>query len=303
MRYKVLIVICAVFVICTSAFAQSAKAVRVLTVETGSDAKVWLDSIYRGTTDESGRLVIKPVSAGRHRIRILAFGFKEVDRPVTARQTSLRAPLKKTFDRAEIAYQNAEKSLSEDKYRSIDLYREALRLSPRYLQAHIGLVRAYADTNDPVAAFAAIKKARRFKPVFPEISAIEGRVHKSEGDIDKAIASFERAIREARGFQPEAHTGLALIMKSEAEGAGARGEIEEEKLYYEDAAKSFEKAIDQLSATEPVVYLLLGQVYEKMKAKEKAIAVYRRFLRDMPEHEERSAVESFIEQLQKEEEI
>jgi tetratricopeptide (TPR) repeat protein len=153
--------------------------------------------------------------------------------------------------------------------------------------------------GDTEAAFAAIKKARAARPVFPEASAVEGRIYRSEGDIDKALDSFERAIREGKGFQPEAHTGIALILKDEAEAAAADADFDLEKLYYTDAAAAFQKAIDQLSATEPIVYLLLGQIYEKTGEKQKAIAVYQRFLKDFPNDGERSAVESFIVQLRK----
>lgn len=279
-----------------STFAQQARS---LTLTTEPEATVWLDGVVRGVTDEKGSLVIKPVPKGIHSLRLLAFGFKEVVQSIGANQTSVLVKLVKTADSAEIAYQTGEKLLSEDKTLAIESFKKAVRLRPKYAEALLGLARTYADSGDYYEAHATIKKARLARPVYPEASAVEGRIFRSEGDIDKAIDSFERAIREGKGFQPEAHTGLALIFKDEAEAASTRMEFDLERLYYEDAIKSFEKAIEQLSATEPIVYLLLGEIYEKTDQKQKAIAVYERFIRDMPDHEERTAVESFITQLKK----
>ncbi len=286
-------------VVASIAVPVSAQTARSLTVTTEAQANVWLDGVLRGVTNDGGQLVIKPVSVGPHTLRVRAFGFKEVSQPVAASQNTIRIQLARTSDPAEIAFQKAEKTMSEDKVKAIELYEEAVKLRPKYADALLGLARAHSDTGDYFEAHAAIKRARLARPVFPEASAVEGRIYRSEGDIDKAISSFERAIREGKGFQPEAHTGLALIFKDEAESAATRLEFDLERLYYEDAVNSFEKAIDQLSATEPVVYLLLGEIYEKMGKKEKAIGVYQRFLKDMPEHEERTAVESFIVQLKK----
>jgi tetratricopeptide (TPR) repeat protein len=276
-----------------------AQRARSLDVKAQPEATVWLDGVLRGVTDEKGKLLVKPVSKGIHTIRVRAFGYKEAQRRITAFQTTVRFRLVETTDPAEIAYQKAEKMLTEDKSKAVDLYSEALRIKPRYPNALLGLARALAATGEYEEALLVVKKARQVRRVFPEISAVEGRIYRSEGEIDKSIESFERAIREGNGFQPEAHTGLALILKDLAVEAASKADFEVERLYYEDSAKSFEKAIDQLSATEPVVYLLLGDVYEKIKEKAKAIAVYRRFLRDLPNHEERTAVESFIVQLQK----
>jgi tetratricopeptide (TPR) repeat protein len=293
-------------IFCATAFtafpqrtARRSQAVRSIIVTTESGATIWLDGVLRGSADDSGKFVVKPVSKGIHRIRIRAFGFKEINKQVLAAQTSVRAPLEKNFDRAVMLYHEAEKLMAEDKIKAIGKYKESLSLNPRYSDAQLGLARAYAATGDYEDGLAIIKKARLSKRIFPEASAVEGRIYRSNGDIDNAIDSFERAIREGKGFQPEAHTGLALIFKDEAEAARSRGDFEEEKLYYGEAATSFETAIDQLSATEPVVYLLLGQIYEKSHEKEKAIKIYERFLRDMPDHEEHMAVESFIVQLKK----
>ena len=280
--------------------AHSQSVPRTITVQTNADATVWIDGIKRGVSDENGRLVIRPVAAGIRKLRVRAYGFKEVSKIIPASQAGiLRVNLVKTISRSELAFQDAERTLAEDKEAAIELYRKAIRIRPGFAQAYVALARALTGVDNK-AAHAAIAKARRYRPLYAEASTVEGRIFRSEGDLDKAIDAFDRAVREGKGFQPEAHTGLGLIFMNEAEGAGAEGDLEDEKYYYEEAAKSLGKAVDQFSATETIVYRLLGEVYEKMGEKEKAIAVYERFLRDFPESNERSVVESFIVQIRRE---
>ena len=300
--YIFILIFCFIFGV-DSTFSQRSRNVqttRTITFVTQPNATIWIDGIKRGITDEVGKLTVKPVVAGNRKLRVRADGFKEISKSLLSTQRgTVRISLLKTTDKAELAFQEAEKIAVEDKQKATELYKKAIRLRPRYSQAFLGLARVLSS-NDSQGALKAIADARKIRPIFPEASAVEGRIFKSLGEIDKAIDSFDRAIREGRGFQPEAYTGLGLIFKEEAEDAKTDDDFEEEKYYYTEAAKSFEKAINQLSATEPVVYLLLGEIYEKMKQRQKAITVYQRYLRDFPEGDERSAVQSFIVQLRKE---
>ncbi len=280
--------------------ASAQTRIGTLLVETEPEAIVWIDGVKRGVTDETGKLEIKPVRKGSTRIKIRAYGFKQVVKSLLPTQgRTLKVALVKTTSPSEKAFQEAEKILSEDKEKAIELYKKAVRLRPSYAEAYVALARALTG-RDNDAAHKAIATARRLKRFYAEASTVEGRIYRAEGEIDKAIDSFDRAVKEGKGFQPEAHTGLGLIFKEEAEGANAAGDYDDEKFYGDEAAKSFEKAIDQLSATEPIVYILLGSVYEKINEKQKAIAVYERFLRDFPVNNERSAVESFIVQIKRE---
>ena len=99
------------------------------------------------------------------------------------------------------------------------------------------------------------------------------------------MRSFRRAIREARGFQPEAHTGLALLL--------------EENGRNEEAVAEFRKALAQLSDTEPVVYQLLGALYEKMEKYKEAVEAYEKYLQLAPEGSLAPAVRSIIDQLRR----
>ncbi len=276
------------------------QVTRTITVITEPKASIWVDGVLRGETDDSGKLEIKPVMRGTRKLRVRANGFKEVRRNLLPRQKgTVKVNLVKTNDQAVLAFQEAEKLMATSKTKAIESYERAIKLRPRFPQAYVGLARALSAMDAHEEALKMVKKARLYRRTYPEASAVEGRIYNEIGEYDKAIDSYDRAIREGRGFQPEAHTGLGLLFKDEAESAKADNDAEDEEYYYGLAAKSLEKAINQLSGTEAVVYLFLGKIYEETGDKKKAIAVYERFLRDMPDHEETSAVESFIVQLKK----
>lgn len=290
----------AVLCLFLAADATLAQTARTITVITEPNAIIWVDDIRRGVTDESGKLEIKPVAAGIRKIRVRAEGFKEITQNLTAVQKGdVKIALVKTTDEAELTYQQAEKLTTEDREKAVEMYEKAVKLRPKYAEAYLGMARVLAEQGEMDAALEAIKSARRARPIYPEASAVEGRIYKDSGEEEKAVASFNRAIKEGKGFQPEAYTGLGLLYKEKAGEEGAGGDFQSEKLNFEQAIKHLQKAIEQLSSSEPIVYLLLGEIYEKLDRDKEAIALYQRFLKDFPDSNERTAVESFIVQLKK----
>lgn len=279
--------------------APTQTAQRTIVVMTEPKAIVWLDDVKRGKADESGKLAIKFSLPGTRKLRVRADGFKEVTQNLLPTQKGdVKIALTKTTDEAELAFQQAE--ASDDKQKAAELYRKAIKLRPKYAEAQLGLARVLSD-SDNEGALQAIKEARKARLNYAEASAVEGRIYKSEGDEEKAIAAFKRAITEGKGFQPEAHTGLGLLYKEKAEGLGASGKFAEEKANYEIAVASFKKSIAQLSGAPDaeVIYQFLGLAYEQMKKYKDAIAVYEEFLRVFPNSNETSAVQSYIVQLKK----
>ena len=262
-----------------------------LIVSTEPNAIVWVDEIRRGTTDANGKLELK-ISPGRHTLRVRANGFKEVTTPLLpGRRGAIAVKLLPTRDKAELAFQQAEtaRETARDaaaKQQAAELYRQALELRPAFPAAHVGLARILSELGDSPGALEEIDAARRSRPAYPEASAVEGRIHRENSSIEPAIASFRRAIREGRGFQPEAHVGLALIL----EGQGQ----------YEDAAREYEVAIKQLSESEPIIYQLLGAVYEKLQKPKDAVRVYEKYLEIAPNGSYASAIRSIIDQLRRE---
>jgi tetratricopeptide (TPR) repeat protein len=284
------------------AVSPPASQAKSITITTEPNAEVWLDDVKRGTTDEGGKIVIKPLSAGRHILRVRAEGFKEVEQSLLPTQRGdVKIVLVKTTDEAEIAFQQAEKLQVLSKEKSKELYEKAISLRPKYAQAYLGLARVLLEQSDVIGALEAVKNARKARPNYAEASAVEGRIYKLDEQEDKAIASYKRAIAEGKGLQPEAYTGLALFYKEKAEEAGANGDFESEQTFYAQAIKFFPPAISQLSGAPDaiIVYQLFGLVYEKMKKYENAIAVYEEFLRTFPDTSEASVVRSFIVQLKK----
>ena len=261
---------------------------RSIIITTQPSATVWLDEVRRGTTDGFGQLTLANVAAGRHSLRVRAGGFQERTLSLHPTQRSrVEVRLTRTTDEAELAFQHAEaareKPGEEARAEAVKLYRRALQLRPKFPAARVGLARALLAMDDHDGALAEIAAARRARPVYPEASAVEGRIHRDMALNDQAIASYERAIREARGFQPEAHTGLGIML--------------EDKGDHEGAVRSFRKAIEQLSDSEPALYQLIGAAYEKLEKYKEAVAAYEKYLQLAPEGRNASAIRSIIDQL------
>jgi Flp pilus assembly protein TadD len=272
----------------TAAASPSAKS---LTIRTEPSAVVWIDEVRRGTTNADGLLKIEKLSAGRHTLRVRASGFREkVQTLQPAARGSINVKLAPTTDEAELLFQQAEtarEKARDDEARraAVELYRQALSKRPRFAAARVGLARLLSELNDYNAALDEIDRARSARPVYAEASAVEGRILRANADNEGAMAAFRRAIREARGFQPEAHTGLALLL--------------EEKGRNDEAVAEFRKALVQLDDTEPVVYQLLGALYEKMENYKEAVAAYEKYLQLAPEGNLAPAVRSIIDQLRR----
>jgi len=259
-----------------------------IVVRTEPKAIVWLDEVRRGVTDEAGKLTLAKVSAGRHTLRVRARGFKEATLALApARRGAIDVKLVRTSDEAELLFQQAEEAREsardeEARKQAAEAYRRVLKLRPRFAAAPLGLARVLLDLNDYNTALEEINAARAARAVYPEASAVEGRILRMAADTNAAMDSFRRAIREARGFQPEAHTGLALIL--------------EEKGRYEEAVEEFRAAILQLSDTEPVLYQLMGAAYEKLEKYKEAVAAYEKYLELAPQGTLAPAVRSFLHQ-------
>ena len=302
-RINLAVTLCFILSVCV--IAQKRPAVvstqtRLITVISEPNASIWIDDILRGKTDETGKLAIKNAPAGIHRLRVRANGFKQISQLLTAAQRGeVKLTLVPTSDEAEIALQQAE--AQTDKQKAIELYRKAILSRPKYAEAYVGLARALLAIDEVEEALKAVADARKAKLNYAEASAVEGRIYNAEGNEIKAVAAYKRAILEGKGFQPEAHTGLALLYRDKAEAAGSSGDLEKEKTNLTLAASELSIAVKQLSGAPDaeILYQILGGIYEKMQDYKKAISVYQEFLRNFPESNEASAVESFIVQLRK----
>jgi tetratricopeptide (TPR) repeat protein len=260
-----------------------------ITVRTEPNAMVWIDGVRRGVTEAQGTLVIKTVAAGRRVMRVRAIGFKESNVTLApARRGTIAVSLVRTTDQSELLFQQAEaareKARDDAAQKAAEaLYRDAIKLRPKFPEAHLGLARVLLELNDYVAALAEIDAAHVLRRNYAEASAVEGRILRMAADENAAIDAFRRALSEGRGFQPEAHTGLALVYQDQGK--------------YEEAAAAFQKALAQLSDTEPILYQLLGAVYEKLEKYKEAVAVYEKYLELAPDGNLAPAIRSVMDQL------
>ncbi|MFN2512610.1 MAG: tetratricopeptide repeat protein [Pyrinomonadaceae bacterium] len=285
-------VLVALLLVANTGFAQSTatSASRTFTITTEPKAVVWIDEIRRGVTDESGKLMVKNVSPARHSLRVRANGYKESTSSILPGKRSATVKLVRTTDAAELAFQEAETAREQAKddearQKAAESYRRALKLRPSFPAARVGLARVLLDLNEYKEALAQIEAARRSRPVYPEASAVEGRINREAAFDEEAIKSFRRSIREARGFQPEAHVGLARLL--------------EEKGQYHEAIAEYQKALNQLMDSEPVIYQLVGAAYERQQKYKEAIAAYEKYLTLAPNGSLAPAVRSIIEQLKR----
>lgn len=273
---------------CVTVVAHAQPA--ALTITTEPNAIVWIDDVRRGTTDASGKLTLKKLTPGRHTVRVRANGFKETTASLLPGRRTLAVKLAPTTDEAELLFQKAETAREQARddaarEQAADLYRDVLKVRAAFPAAHVGLARVLLDLNKFKEARAEIDAARRTRPVYPEASAVEGRIYREEAFDDEAISSFRRAIREARGFQPEAHVGLARVLEDKGDFAAAVVELR--------------KALDQLSDSEPVIYQMLGAAYEKLNKPKEAIAAYEKYLELAPNGSYAAALRSILNQLKR----
>jgi len=265
----------------------SVHAQSSLTITSEPNAIVWIDEIRRGMTDESGKLTLTKVSAGRHSVRVRANGFKETTAALLPGRRALAVKLLAATDPAELKFQEAETAREKARLENAaDLYREAIELRPAFPAAQVGLARVLMSLNDFKGAHAAIDAARRARPVYAEASAVEGRIYREEAFDDDAIRSFRRSIREGGGVQPEAFVGIAKVL--------------EDKGQFEQAIVEYKKALAQLSDSEPVIYQMLGAAYERVEKPKEAVTAYEKYLELAPNGSYAAAIRSILTQLKRE---
>lgn len=278
-------------VIVLFAVVSASSAQQPLVITTEPNAIVWIDDVRRGTTDASGKLTLTKVTPRRHTIRVRAEGFKETAVPLLPGRRAISIKLVQTSNPAELTFQKAEtarETARDDtaRQKAVDLYRESITLNPANGAAHVGLARVLLDLGKYNEALDAIDAARKARLMFAEASAVEGRIYREEGNLDEAIVSFRRAIREAKGSQPEAHVGLARVL--------------EDKGQFAEAVVELRTAIGQLSDSEPVIYQMLGAAYERLEKPKEAVAAYEKYLQLAPNGSYAAAIRSIMDQLKRE---
>ncbi len=293
MRFYIILfsVICSI-----SVFAQTKKpssvsaANRSLTVVTEPKSIVWINDVHLGLTDEAGKLLIRRVPATRQVLRVRGRGFKDAVQAILPTQKGdIKVTLVKTNDPAELAFTEAEilRETGKDAEleKAMQQYENALKLRPKFFEAHIGLARLLA-ANDSEEALSHVAQARKINPIASVASVIEGRIYKENYDLEKAIASFKRAIREGKGIQPEAHAGLGLLYNDQEEKQN-------------EAIAELKLAIAQNYDADLILYETLGDILEKAQKISEAIKLYEKLLQIAPTYKNATAIRSIVVQLKK----
>ncbi len=264
---------------------------KTLIVKTQPNAIVWLDEVRRGYTDENGRIELKSMTNKSHELRVRAKGFRETTITIAPPfRNEVSVKLVQTTDESERLFQEAEEArekakVDDERDAAIELYRNSLKLRPNNSAAHVGIARLMMSLGEYEDALEEIKSARKLRPNYAEASVVEGRIYVKMYEEESAVASFQRAIREAKGYQPEALTAWAFIY--------------EENVQYEEAAIQLKAALSQLYDTEPILYVKLGEYYEKLDRFKEAITAYEKYLAVAPNGEQATAIRSFIDQLKR----
>lgn len=271
--------------------APTSRAQQPVVITSEPNAIVWIDEVRRGTTDAGGKLSLAKVTPRRHTVRVRATGFKEATALLLPGRRTLAVKLVATTDEAELTFQKAETAREQarddaSRQAAAELYRDAIKLRRSHAAAHVGLARLLLDLNQFNEALGEIDEARKARAIYPEASAVEGRIQREAGSDTQAIAAFRRSIREAGGFQPEAHVGLARVL--------------EDKGQFAEAVVELRKALDQLSDSEPVIYQMLGAAYEKLEKPKEAVAAYEKYLQLAPNGSYAAAIRSILDQLKRE---
>ena len=142
-----------------------------------------------------------------------------------------------------VAY--TEKGLIE---KAVPEIKEALRLKPDFINAHISLGNAYMKIGLTDMAIPQYMEALRLKPDYGEVYVNLGNAYIKKGMIEQAIDEYKKGISLKPGYVP-AHVNLASAY-------GLKGLTEDAILEYKLALK--------LETDNPDIYYNLGLSYEQL---------------------------------------
>ena len=189
--------------------------------------------------------------------------------------------------------------MDQDTDRAIKEYQTALQHDPSsdFLKARLAVL--YFATGDMVSAIRYADQVADAPGQDAQLLGQIGGMYAAAGKADRALTLFDRAIKKepqksdhyfAKGLLlanqkrfAEAEDTIRLGIKAALESAVGHyylGRIGVEGKDLEKAVTNFEKALALNPTFEPA-YVALGSVYEANQQRDKAIAVYRRYLQSI----------------------
>ena len=278
----------------THAQAQSTEPIS-LQVKAESGTIIWVDNLRYGSTNESGEITIHNLKAGTHSLRARLPGKRELTQPVIVKANAanqVQLNFKTAATPAELSFQTAEGLREKGKHKdAVVEYRKALSLSKIPLpRARIGLARSLAATSAYEEAVTEARRAAREAAAAPIIAAealtVIANTFRSQGLYDEAFTNYEKALKLAHNFSPEAHTGIALNFMEENDASSA--------------IKHLSLGAQQSNDTEPIIYYLLGNQLDRSGQIQAAITTYEKFLVLEPNGKNSNTARSLLKQLKRE---
>lgn len=151
--------------------------------------------------------------------------------------------------------------------RAIQEFMTALRLQPRYTEAHLNLARVYLDQGRVEEAKPHLAQAMTLAPESSDANMLVGRVLLKEGNINTAISFLKKATL-IRSENSAAHYHLGVAYSKRAQ--------------YDEALRELQTSIYQFRNSAPV-YLQMGKVYERQGNGAAAVNAYKQALEIKPE--------------------
>ena len=282
------------FLFLTHAQAQSAEPIS-LQIKAEPGTIIWIDNLRYGTIADSGELTINNLKAGTHSLRARLLGKRELTQTIIVKANAanqIQINFKADAMPVELSFQTAEGLREKGKHKdAIVEYRKALSLSkPPLPRARIGLARSLAATSEYDDAVTEARRAAREAAALPVIAAealtVIANTFRSQGLYDEAATNYEKALKLARNFSPEAHTGIALNFMEENDSASA--------------IKHLSLGAQQSNDTEPIIYYLLGNLLDRNGQIKEAITTYEKFLALEPTGKNANTARSLLKQLKRE---
>jgi Flp pilus assembly protein TadD len=252
-------------------------------------AYVKVDGVGLGRVDAKGSRSFDAIPAGKHTVVVRQVGFVDERQTLTMaafRTTTVTPKRVPIADEAEFALQRADDLRLDGKNaQAVEEYQKAIKAyKGTFVDAQIGLARAYVTLKKSEEALEAITAALEAAPSSVEVHTVHGIILREKGFYDEAARAYEKAISLSPDHSPEPHTGLALVREDQGR--------------LDDAAAEWETAIGQNFDSDPILYQLLGNVYEQLENREGALTAYRKFLKLAPKHALAPAVRSLVSQLE-----
>jgi tetratricopeptide (TPR) repeat protein len=274
--------------------AQSPEPIS-LQIKSETGTIIWVDNLRYGTISDSGEITINNLKPGTHSLRARLLGKRELTQPVIVKANitnQVQLNFKTAATPTELGFQAAEMLREKGKHKdAVVEYRKALSLSKiPLMRARIGLARSLAATSEYEDAVTEARRAARESSATPIIAAealtVVANTFRSQGLYDDAFTNYEKALKLARNFSPEAHTGIALNFMEENDAPSA--------------IKHLSLGAQQSNDTEPIIYYLLANQLDRSGQIQAAITAYEKFLVLEPNGKNSNTARSLLKQLKRE---